>query len=314
MGRQILFVIILAVAKIAIGQNMVPNGDFESYNYRPHGYSDIGAVKNWFSPIIENFSSPDYFNVLGLTLDCKVPKNSSGYQHPKSGKAYGGIFLFIEQNDEYREYLEVKLSSPLNPGFCYEFEMYINVANRSGSTTDAIGVYFSDTLINYTKPVDSVNRSLLRFKPQIENKNGQIKDTLNWIKVSGTFYATSPINYLIIGNFKNDKNSNPVNWAIWPIVNLDWYHYVYIDDVSLIECKEQNPVVYPNPVVDRVIISAPKYYNTTISIFDALGKELIKTQFNYTTEIDLSAYAAGNYFYRIKGNNGRIESGRILKL
>src|ERR1051326_2515647 len=58
--------------------------------------------------------------------------------------------------------------------------------------------------------------------------------------------------------------------------------------------------VYPNPAKDKIFIDV-KNKNTTMSLFDICGKEVLKTQ---NKEIDISALPEGIYFFQVKTAEG----------
>ncbi len=79
---------------------------------------------------------------------------------------------------------------------------------------------------------------------------------------------------------------------------------------------------YPNPVRSSTIIpytvNSPQW--VTLRVYDALGRE-IATPVNsyhmhgdYSTEVDLSAYPGGLYFYRLQFGNGEAETRRLVIL
>ena len=112
--------------------------------------------------------------------------------------------------------------------------MYLNLNNESKYTSDKVGMYFTNTpyACNQAMPTPQVIPPL-NVTPQIVNTAGNfITDTLNWMKVSGSFTATGNEQYLTIGNFANDVSTNTV------VVNASagvTIVYFYIDDVSLEE-------------------------------------------------------------------------------
>ena len=67
--RSAAFFCILAPSIPVFGQELVPNGSFETYAICPDldsGYFLQGCAVGWFSPGI---SSPDYFNACSEQLD-----------------------------------------------------------------------------------------------------------------------------------------------------------------------------------------------------------------------------------------------------
>jgi hypothetical protein len=97
---------------------------------------------------------------------------------------------------------------------------------------------------------------------------------------------------------------------------------LYIDDlsVSLItdipEAKEEIAIsTYPNPVVDRVTFEAKSSSNDrNLVIYDVTGRQVSMRDFS--TEkivVDLSAFPAGIYTYRISSENDLLKSGQLVK-
>lgn len=223
--RKILILLILINRGYnSYSQNLIPNPSFEDTVSCPTNVGNLNHTYSWIAP---STGSPDYFNSCTGNLSVSVPHNIQGFQYAHGGDAYVGIAIYAAQGVTYREYIEVQIDTPLLANKCYHFEMYCNQGNRSQYTTDAIGVYFSDTMIS-----GITSSSELQLIPQIENSTGNYLDTLNWTLVSGTYTANGGENYIIIGNFKNDSNTV----AIFNNGNgLSPGTYSYIDDVLLTE-------------------------------------------------------------------------------
>jgi hypothetical protein len=136
-------------------QNLVPNGDFEQYSNCPVGFGQIDSLLYWFNPCIPPYGgsgtlsgSSDYFNACNDTAGVNVPYSSFGFQLAHSNNGFAGLALFFINISNFREYIEVPLTSPLIANNCYYFEMYVSLANNSGYTADTIGAYFSDTIVS----------------------------------------------------------------------------------------------------------------------------------------------------------------------
>lgn len=79
--------------------------------------------------------------------------------------------------------------------------------------------------------------------------------------------------------------------------------------------NENAIILYPNPVSLKLELKLNSEEKLLISIFDTTGKLLNEiTDYKSENEIDVSAYAAGNYFLKIKGANGKIAIKRFIKL
>jgi hypothetical protein len=309
MNKLCCLIIIFITCITCEGQNLVPNGNFEGYSNCPTSYNQLDSVLSWFNPTA---SSPDYFNQCASSSTVGVPYNAFGYQPAYGGGAYAGIVLWAYAITNRREYIEVPLLSPLIANECYHFEMYINLPEIDQYTSDAIGAYFSDTLIS-----DFSTQEVLSFIPQINNATGNIPDTLNWTLVSGNFTAIGNESYLIIGNFKSDANTNAT------LVNNSGLYtnaYVYVDDVLLSLCTslegQNNSIairIYPNPVTDKLNISIQNNESSEIIIYDISSKKLLQQTFANSTSLNTERLAKGIYLYEVRNKNGLIKKGKIVK-
>jgi len=311
MKKTALLLIFALTYVIGKGQNLVPNGDFEQYSGCPSFWGDLDSALFWLNPSINYSASPDYYHQCSSFPSINVPYNWGGnnFQLPHSGNAYAGIYLtlfFPTQNN--REYLEAQLTSPLVANMCYHFEMYVNLVALSQVTTDDIGIYFSDTAI--TGITDNLPLPLI---PQLINQAGNYPDTLNWILVEGDYTATGGENYLIIGNFKDDANTNTM------LANSNGSSpsaYCFIDDVCFTPCdssctnitgiEEQNSnddvlKIYPNPAAEFVTINSTLHAGDEIRLTDLPGKILFNTTITEPTssyKIKTSHLSSGIYFIR----------------
>src|SRR5688572_6053469 len=110
MNKKIIFIILLLTCRICTAQNLVPNGDFESYINCPSNVSQFDSALFWFNP---TYGTPDYFNQCSNPSNVGIPNNIFGYQPTLSGVGYTGIYLWQNSSVIYREYIEVPLLSPL---------------------------------------------------------------------------------------------------------------------------------------------------------------------------------------------------------
>jgi hypothetical protein len=310
--KKNLFNLILLVPVITTsGQNLIPNGSFELYSGCPTYYTQIDCVLFWTNPAVwpGPGGSPDYFNICATPAsNVDVPSNIFGYQAPHSGDAYCGIILW-DLNNLFREYIQVPLTSTLEPG-CYHFEMYVNLANNYKYSAFPIGVYFSNA------PITGVPNFLpLPFTPQI-TITGFTADTLSWQMISGNYIAQGNENYLIIGNYNNDAGTTPM------LVNSTAIYdqaYVFIDDVSLTACsptsvseQEMNELftVYPNPVTGhhlRIIAGETLDKDGDFELFDVNGRKVYSFHVSdWNQTIDISGLEQGMYKAVITYGNWRV--------
>ncbi len=228
--KVFIFIVIQVCTGAAYAQNLVPNPGFETLKTSPSCWT-FGAkqdfdnmMEDWFLP---SDGTTDLLSTL-LDTSCIVALPTStypavdwfprGYQYPRTGTNVVGIKPFYETR---REYLEVKLNCELTPGQEYYCEMYVSLAEGTNYAQNSLGMYFSDTMVYVA------STAMLSFTPQIVETT-ILEDTVNWVKISGNFIATSAHRYLIIGNFATTAQMQTK--YIGPKSDVDFPYY-YIDDV-----------------------------------------------------------------------------------
>jgi len=214
-------------------ENLIPNSSFEKYSATPIGWFYKGEhftnlMKFWSSPTA---ASPDVFGPK-----IRVPNHwaDKGFGHikPHSGVSMIGLTLYGCDNGKphCREYIQIQLSEPLVVGQKYYFEFWTSKLPRSLEINN-LGAYFSKSIIS--KKTDE----LLTFKPEICAQKIVATPKNGWVRVAGKFTADFEADYLMIGNFSDDKNtesSGEEEPEAFP------YAYYYIDDVKL---RKEDPII-----------------------------------------------------------------------
>jgi hypothetical protein len=225
----IFFLLFGEVERIS-AQNFVPNGDFEFYTSCPTGWDQIGLAFPWYDP---NNSTSDYFNACApVSSTASVPNHTLGYwQYAHSGVGYSGLYTIQNNGGNYREYIQVQLIDTLSNQKCYSVTFYANLSNKLKKGANNLGAYISQTAVTCPMYLS------YGLTPQILLPgNPPIIDTVNWIKISGTYHSIGGEKYLTIGNFNYD--STTVTQTIDPLSPNAAYYY--IDDVSIYEIKTAN--------------------------------------------------------------------------
>jgi len=246
-------------------------------------------------------------------------------------RSSGLAFNIIWAEDNWRTYIEVPLKNQLEAGQCYYGEFYVLPTNFSYKVIDAIGIYFSDTLVkllNYTVVGgDTLNWiTPIYVTPQISNPMGHIlKDTANWEKVSGTFIATGTETAMIVGNF---TLSDQINWEIlnnWPNYS-SWY---FFDDFVLCKCEDTIPPdtikpiepqleVYPNPANNNLFIlfnGHSHLQSIDLEIYNILGELVMNKQIvssNAPSSINIASIASGCYIIVLKNRSSILYKDKLI--
>jgi len=236
----LLFFVVLSFTRLQ-AQNLVPNESFEEVNVLPCSWiiaqsEFTDAMQNWYMP---TYGSSDIFSTetpdFCYSSCSSTNSESRGHQKPRTGKTMCGFNAFgFGFSENYREYLGVKLKSPLEVGKTYYAEMYVSFADKCENACNNLGMYFSTYKVENPFSTDP-----LPVLPQV-NATTIIWDSVQWVKISGTFVATAAWEYLTIGNFfYNFETSTQHN----PRLNTFPYNaYYYIDDVVV-----RSNCLFPSP-------------------------------------------------------------------
>ena len=323
----------------SIGQNLVPNYSFEDTIKCPDAYFYFqGYVSNW-GGIEPGYFSP-FCNDGGLG---GMPSNAFGYQYPHTGNAYVGIYTFVDAGKDsttptykashnLRDYLQVQLQSILVPGTKYYTTVYVSLGDSFKYACNDLGVCFSDSALNL-----SSRRVLSYHVPQIINDTSHnlLTGKINWKKISGSFIANGGENYMIIGDFNNDKHVDTLNTDTIGYPIHQWLaSYYFIDDVIVspdsnyadsvitatqnVNKPKEELVIFPNPSNGKFTIqSSVVSGNSLVEIYNELGQKVYSStlqQAQGDNQIDLSKEPSGIYLYRVTVEQGvLLGSGKIMK-
>ncbi len=223
--------------------NFVKNPSFEQFNKCPVYTSTIFYSQHWRNPIDSlMFGGCDYYNSCadtGVYQYATIPTNLDAYQYPHSGNAYVGCGMYYDKSPPsppppytgvpIREYVQGHFYSGLSNGKTYCVSFWINLAEASGYAHNKIGAYLDNGNINKLPlPVGSEITSVL---PQIYT-DSIIKDTMNWMKIEGSFTAIGNETHISIGNFFLNAATTTIVTNYWS--SLPQYSFYLIDDVSVI--------------------------------------------------------------------------------
>jgi hypothetical protein len=225
--RVLLLLIILSCNCSTFGQtNLVPNPSFEQYTICPTGIKG-NKPDYWYMP---DKRGAGYFNSCSNSIYSGVPYNlpagDTSFQYARTGNGYIGMF-YLNAGGNLRNYYQVKLLDSLKQGKKYYAECFVNLGNPFRRACNNQSMLFTVDAVY----VDTANAiAILPANPQITNYgNPIIKDTQNWVRVSGIFKAQGGEQYLTLGSFKNDANT------AFSIVKPTGYYGAgyYVDDVAV---------------------------------------------------------------------------------
>ncbi len=230
------------------GENLIPNPSLDSFSICPDNGWQIDRAVPWTQPLYQSASSA----VNQCMFDGNPTQMDTAGYRKINWRSEGMAYLIIwEDWSPWRTYIEVPLKHSLEAEQCYYGEFWVLTHNVSREGIDAIGMYFSDTLVKVKSDTIIVGDTIGLIKPvyalpQISNPTGHIlKDTANWEKVSGTFVANGTETAMIVGNFKYNSE---IHWEILIDYPAQSSRY-FFDDFVLCICEDTIPPEKPEPYV-----------------------------------------------------------------
>lgn len=215
--------------KPIFGQNLVPNGDFEIYSTLPNSSGDWAFCTGWNNVNLNSgswpYATPDYFHTSG-TGGGKIPNTAFGAVTAQSGNAIIGLYSRHSSQLNSRDYMSTQLSSPLVVGTTYTISFWMTNGYGSyfyGSSCSHMGIQLS------MAPLTQVNHENTGGTPQVEVPGDPWLP--NWTFYSFTYVATSPFQYVTIGNFNNDATTTTTLHNAG--ANYPSGAYYFFDDVRI---------------------------------------------------------------------------------
>lgn len=273
MLKSTIIVTAICFCTTLFGQNLVPNPSFEKYNHKAHkgrmGNTNIfdlcvsKAVNDWYSA---TSGTPD-LRILDDNNHVKCQHKEETSDLPRTGKNVAGIITHMEnqRTGGAREYIQVRLKAPLQPGKIATFELWTKNESYSEHLANNIGFYFSTNRIYIDFP------GPIKLKPQY-NHNQLITREDGWVQIKGSFVPDKAYNYLTIGNFfgmQDTKLENPTRINESIILSHPKAYYL-IDDVAVYQDKTPPPTPVTKPIAPTKPVNTfketPIIVGTTIEL------------------------------------------------
>lgn len=261
--KKYLIIFIILIQSNLQAQNLIQNPSFEEFTLCPNDDSQIEYSEHW-QCAVEWGCSSDYFNTCMFSDSFIVaPLIERIIRHkPRTESAFAGIYTFIHSNfnNSVREAITIKLKENLVINNCYEAHFYvkfygfwnIDFYKHVNCAINSIGMYIGLDSVLYTSPQFPTN--LFTYQPQINYNDSILKDSINWVKISGTFIANGGEQWITIANFlPDDSISIFLLNSLMPYLDTnDYRSYYLIDDVSVFPCDA--PVYYADAGKDTCIM------------------------------------------------------------
>lgn len=316
----LLIVSFFCLSKVGLAQvNLVPNPSFEDYSQCPSTLGQIDYATGWSSVR----GTSDYFNSCNTSVGSwvGVPNNFWGHQYPVFGNGYAG---FAAKYGTAREYLGISLINPLQIGTEYYVSLKVSLSSNGNSGqfcgVNKLGMLFST--VHYSNN----NIAPICNCAQVYT-NSIITDTLNWIRIKGSFIADSNYSFVSIGRFFSNVLTDSIQ-----VAGNNCVAYYYLDDIcvstdsnysynyittGLKENLHNLPVIiYPNPANTYINIDFnPLFEPYDIEIKNTLGQQVFYKQKIITPieHIPIESINGNILFIKIT-YRGQIFNYKVIKL
>ena len=238
-------------------QNLVPNPSFEQFSGPPIGWFYRGSdftslMRFWDSP---TNASPDAYGQK-IRVPAHWKTNGFHLQKANKGESMIGLTMFgCEKGKPHcREYVQVRLNEELVIGQNYYVEFYVSKLQNSMACNN-FGLAFSVDL------VDQETDKELELSPLFNDIQVIDNEAHEWVKIKGGFQADSAYNFLILGNFFKD-----IDTEFKPSDAILNYAYYYFDDLlikkipPIIEVPEEKEDLRKQVLTEGKIIKLKNIY------------------------------------------------------
>lgn len=268
--RRIIITFNFISSLFCVSQNMVHNHSFEKTYRCALDFEEFNkGVFYWSSP---TDGTTDLFNDCSFD-NVGVPINFHGRQKSIDGGNYAGCYFLAPK--DYREYIQGKLKSTLKKQKKYKISFYINLSDNSVYAIKNIGILFSDKELSLSKVneirIDEIDESIQASIYNIDADSFyQNKD--EWILITTEIEARGTENYITIGNFSNNEETEKLKLTD---KNFDMSYY-YIDNVkiNLIEPKSKTNTTDKKGEAKGLKIELGKVHRFENVVFDFNSSEL----------------------------------------
>ena len=235
--------------------NLVSNPSFESVYGLPTAMGQHDSIYDWSnSGSLSVSASPDYYHISAPFAFASLPNASLFTMLPRTGDVIMGIGLSSPLVPNFREYIDVQLTTPLTPGQTYELSFYMSNGEHNGSTSgmgcNNIGAHFS------VGPLVQSGTSPLGITPSL-NYNSVFYDS-TWQLITFQYTPAMADDHLTIGNFYDDASTNFVTYDTVASA-LQQFAYVIFDDFCLTEIIIDSLIVSSDTIIcmgDSILLTA----------------------------------------------------------
>ncbi|WP_198033481.1 OmpA family protein [Maribacter sp. 1_2014MBL_MicDiv] len=257
---NLLLLLALCIPFFLASQNLVLNPSFENYKQCPVALGNLEKdVIHWKMP---TKGTTDYFN--GCSVAMGTPENFNGKQPADFGEGYVGFYMYAP--NDYREYIEAQLSSTLVKGERYTISFYVSLAERSDFAVKEFGIRFTELPVEVAtnKVLSGLQFSKLKgekSKELVISYSKYYSDEIKWVKLTTTYEANGTENFMVIGNFKNNRRTQKYQTKR----EITKGSYYYLDMVSVYNVNSEplsDHVQLKEYELDSIHVFKDVYFNS----------------------------------------------------
>ncbi len=71
--------------------------------------------------------------------------------------------------------------------------------------------------------------------------------------------------------------------------------------------------LFPNPFTTRLTLNTGVNEQTTVSLYNFLGQQVLRKTFTNSTTINAEQLTDGIYFYELRNSKGTLKTGKVVK-
>ncbi len=219
-------------------QNLIVNSGFENFTHCPVNISSMDVLVDDVS--LPTSSSGDYFNPCS-NEDFGVPTNFKGNQVAAEGSAYIGLY-FYALND-YREYVQLNTTKTLREKHPYKISFQVSLAEQSKLALKTMSIVLVNQKVRVPNSSVLTNSRLdyqenLQFQKVRLKADDSMTESDGWVTLSAEFDAKGFENYILLGNFETNENTQLLNQDNASLSSD--FSYYYVDNFTLEELPRIN--------------------------------------------------------------------------
>lgn len=219
------------------GENLVPNGSFESKEKSPKRLGSIANATGWSSP---TGVRADYF-MPSKVQDIGAPDNIYGNEDAKEGSNYIGVTAFSYGNKVPRSYAMTKLEAPMKKGLKYCVKFNVSLSEASKYATNNIAARFTSKAYSTEAKVPMITKDRDELLMHFDNELTIQSARYNWSEICGVYTASGGEKFITLGNFLSDEDTKYERMKKDPTskAKIIVAAYYYIDDISVVLIDEE---------------------------------------------------------------------------